>query len=371
MSSEAFVKLPTRSRLLSNPGPSNHDVSRKRHAVILFDNGNAPAKQYSSSDVQPWPQQQQQHLSRSMSYPYATAKRTHAHPKLRDENLRLDSYTYGLSITAKAKNSLLGPGGSKNMAQKIISAPRPAGHVRRISVESVESSWTFRPPANSINFPAAPQGPTVAQRYAETMRATRHLKGSPDAFSAGMRFDQQARPAVYQQEFGYESGPFESLREYKMSLGKAQAQEKSRARALSIGAPGRQSKAGPSRVEKICALQDEACAVMLRQRADEHRELVCARPGCRDTVKNVHALIHHLHLHEIDRRGAERKKQKQHEYICPQCNNLFPTRTDLAMRRCHPAYRTHDQHTVTSAGHTQSGGSGRSRSRAHSGHGTN
>lgn len=40
-------------------------------------------------------------------------------------------------------------------------------------------------------------------------------------------------------------------------------------------------------------------AVMEKYGLGEHDSLVCHRPGCRDTLRDVKALMFHLHIHNI------------------------------------------------------------------------
>jgi hypothetical protein len=45
--------------------------------------------------------------------------------------------------------------------------------------------------------------------------------------------------------------------------------------------------------------RDEAMAAMKKYGMGEHDILVCHRPGCRDTLRDVKALMFHLHIHNI------------------------------------------------------------------------
>jgi len=40
-------------------------------------------------------------------------------------------------------------------------------------------------------------------------------------------------------------------------------------------------------------------AVMKQHGKGEHDTLVCHRPGCRDALHGVKALMYHLHIHDI------------------------------------------------------------------------
>lgn len=51
--------------------------------------------------------------------------------------------------------------------------------------------------------------------------------------------------------------------------------------------------------EFVCGQREEAMASMKKHGLGEHDGLVCHRPGCRDTLRDVKALMFHLHIHNI------------------------------------------------------------------------
>ncbi|KAF9463923.1 hypothetical protein BDZ94DRAFT_1321476 [Collybia nuda] len=54
-----------------------------------------------------------------------------------------------------------------------------------------------------------------------------------------------------------------------------------------------------SRFEALDDTREEAIAAMHKDGKNEHDNLVCHRSGCRDTVRDVRALMYHLHIHNI------------------------------------------------------------------------
>jgi hypothetical protein len=53
------------------------------------------------------------------------------------------------------------------------------------------------------------------------------------------------------------------------------------------------------RYEFVCDQREEAMAAMNKYGLSEHDGIVCHRPGCRDTLRDVKALMFHLHIHNI------------------------------------------------------------------------
>ncbi|KAF9037696.1 hypothetical protein BJ165DRAFT_1558644 [Panaeolus papilionaceus] len=45
--------------------------------------------------------------------------------------------------------------------------------------------------------------------------------------------------------------------------------------------------------------EQEAFAVMASQGASPHEQIICERPGCRETLRNVNCLTYHLHIHDM------------------------------------------------------------------------
>ncbi|KAJ6620072.1 hypothetical protein B0H10DRAFT_2216356 [Mycena sp. CBHHK59/15] len=70
--------------------------------------------------------------------------------------------------------------------------------------------------------------------------------------------------------------------------------------------------------------RDEAYAIIKRDGLTLHEPVVCHRPGCRDTLRDMRALVYHLHIHNIHDRS----------YECDACNSLYETRRELAMHIC-------------------------------------
>ncbi|KAG5653226.1 hypothetical protein H0H81_001609 [Sphagnurus paluster] len=54
-----------------------------------------------------------------------------------------------------------------------------------------------------------------------------------------------------------------------------------------------------SRADALLATFSEAMEAMKKDGRNEKDRLVCHRPGCRDTVRDVEALMYHLHIHNI------------------------------------------------------------------------
>jgi hypothetical protein len=77
--------------------------------------------------------------------------------------------------------------------------------------------------------------------------------------------------------------------------------------------------------------------------------LVCPRPGCRDTVRNVRALIYHLHMHSVGDKGLSvaslsfenlcvdpdaSSLTTIRKFNCSDCDRGFETRKQLGKHAC-------------------------------------
>ncbi|KAF9001578.1 hypothetical protein BDQ17DRAFT_1542803 [Cyathus striatus] len=58
----------------------------------------------------------------------------------------------------------------------------------------------------------------------------------------------------------------------------------------------------------------------------ENEVITCHRPGCSDTVRDVKALMYHLHIHNIEARTRT--------YECERCHGCYDTRRELSMHLC-------------------------------------
>ncbi|KAG5642905.1 hypothetical protein DXG03_001912 [Asterophora parasitica] len=79
-----------------------------------------------------------------------------------------------------------------------------------------------------------------------------------------------------------------------------------------------------SRSEALMDTLEEAMDAMQRAGCTEDDRLVCHRPGCRDTLRDVKALMYHLHIHNI------------HDEIlkCPSCDAQFVSSFTMSFHRC-------------------------------------
>ncbi|KAF5370450.1 hypothetical protein D9615_009721 [Tricholomella constricta] len=79
-----------------------------------------------------------------------------------------------------------------------------------------------------------------------------------------------------------------------------------------------------SRCEALLDTLEEAMDAMKKDGRDENERLVCHRPGCRDTVRDVRALMYHLHIHNIHDESLK----------CPTCDAQFASSFQMSFHRC-------------------------------------
>ncbi|RDB29284.1 hypothetical protein Hypma_014879 [Hypsizygus marmoreus] len=79
-----------------------------------------------------------------------------------------------------------------------------------------------------------------------------------------------------------------------------------------------------SRCDALMDTLAEAMAAMKKDGRGENERLVCHRPGCRDTVRDVKALMYHLHIHNIH----------DQSFTCPSCDKQFESGLHLNLHRC-------------------------------------
>ncbi|KAJ7679193.1 hypothetical protein DFH06DRAFT_1120938 [Mycena polygramma] len=79
-----------------------------------------------------------------------------------------------------------------------------------------------------------------------------------------------------------------------------------------------------SRANALLDIRDEALAVIKEDKLTQHDPVVCHRPGCRDTLADMKALVYHLHIHNMHDRS----------YQCELCEKRFESRRYLVMHPC-------------------------------------
>lgn len=79
-----------------------------------------------------------------------------------------------------------------------------------------------------------------------------------------------------------------------------------------------------SRCDALLDTLEEAMDAMKRDGQGENDRLVCHRPGCRDTVRGVRALMYHLHIHNIH----------DQSFKCPSCDKHFEGAFQMGFHRC-------------------------------------
>ncbi|TFK36680.1 hypothetical protein BDQ12DRAFT_754803 [Crucibulum laeve] len=72
---------------------------------------------------------------------------------------------------------------------------------------------------------------------------------------------------------------------------------------------------------------EEAMFVMNAQGVSENEKIVCQRPNCRDTLRDVKALMYHLHIHNIDSLDAP-------SFECSTCKHHFEGEKQYKAHRC-------------------------------------
>ncbi|KAG6846127.1 hypothetical protein H0H93_015862 [Arthromyces matolae] len=55
-----------------------------------------------------------------------------------------------------------------------------------------------------------------------------------------------------------------------------------------------------SRANELSEARQEAWESMRRDGRNETDTIICSRPGCGDHLRNVEALMYHLHIHNLD-----------------------------------------------------------------------
>ncbi|KAJ7196844.1 hypothetical protein GGX14DRAFT_472962 [Mycena pura] len=79
-----------------------------------------------------------------------------------------------------------------------------------------------------------------------------------------------------------------------------------------------------SRIHALLDIREEAHAVVNKDGLSDRDPVVCHRPGCRDTLSNMKALIYHLHVHNMHDRS----------FRCTDCGKYFEVRRHLTMHHC-------------------------------------
>lgn len=79
-----------------------------------------------------------------------------------------------------------------------------------------------------------------------------------------------------------------------------------------------------SRYDALLNTYQEAFDVARAAGLKKTDQVVCNRPGCRDTLANVEALMYHLHIHDIDDR----------QVVCPRCQGSYDGQRELRMHKC-------------------------------------
>ncbi|PPQ63949.1 hypothetical protein CVT24_009124 [Panaeolus cyanescens] len=67
--------------------------------------------------------------------------------------------------------------------------------------------------------------------------------------------------------------------------------------------------------------EQEAFAVMASQGARPNEQIVCQRPGCRETLRNVSCLTYHLHIHDMS-------------VACTACKGFYENPRELKGHQC-------------------------------------
>ncbi|GLB40702.1 hypothetical protein LshimejAT787_0805730 [Lyophyllum shimeji] len=79
-----------------------------------------------------------------------------------------------------------------------------------------------------------------------------------------------------------------------------------------------------SRCDALLDALEEAMHAMKKAGRGENDRLVCHRPGCRDIVRDVRALMYHLHIHNIHDQSL----------TCPSCGRHFDGSFQMGSHRC-------------------------------------
>ncbi|EAU83117.2 hypothetical protein CC1G_11643 [Coprinopsis cinerea okayama7 len=79
-----------------------------------------------------------------------------------------------------------------------------------------------------------------------------------------------------------------------------------------------------SRTDALFEASAEAYQVMLARGVSAHEPIGCLRPGCRDVLRDVDALVHHIHIHNID----------SGEVTCSRCGKRCADDQDYAIHTC-------------------------------------
>ncbi|KAF8072201.1 hypothetical protein FPV67DRAFT_925840 [Lyophyllum atratum] len=79
-----------------------------------------------------------------------------------------------------------------------------------------------------------------------------------------------------------------------------------------------------SRCDALLDTLEEAMDSMKQDGRAEDERLVCHRPGCRDTVRDVRALMYHLHIHNIH----------DQSFKCSSCDRKFDSAFHMGLHRC-------------------------------------
>ncbi|KAF8896057.1 hypothetical protein BD779DRAFT_1493738 [Infundibulicybe gibba] len=170
----------------------------------------------------------------------------------------------------------------------------------------VESTWEFPPSLKashraSSTSTASTSCSTPAQEIAIRYRAGMSLD-LPDS--------RCSTPETEESEEAFESCPSSPMIDEYAPVAPATAELKAIFRQ--------------SRHDALLEHREEALAVMKHHGLSETDTLVCQRPGCRDTVRDVTALMYHLHIHSF----------QDPNHLCPRCNGWFENSLTLANHDC-------------------------------------
>ncbi|KAF8808631.1 hypothetical protein BYT27DRAFT_6542902 [Phlegmacium glaucopus] len=79
-----------------------------------------------------------------------------------------------------------------------------------------------------------------------------------------------------------------------------------------------------SRQDALLNTYEEAAAVVASAGLGPNKKICCHRPGCRDTLANIKALMYHLHIHDIHDRFV----------LCPRCKGSYEGQREFRMHNC-------------------------------------
>ncbi|KAF8150100.1 hypothetical protein B0H34DRAFT_732424 [Crassisporium funariophilum] len=79
-----------------------------------------------------------------------------------------------------------------------------------------------------------------------------------------------------------------------------------------------------SRSDALLDTYQEAMDVINAYSLGPNSKVVCQRPGCRDTLADVKALMYHLHIHDIHDRTL----------VCPLCKGRYEAHREASVHNC-------------------------------------